>query len=196
MSASRARIIVAITGASGAIYGVRLLKELQASDIETHVLVSDAAAITLHQELGLQRKDVEALGSVVHSVRNIGASIASGSFQTLGMVIAPCSTKTLAAIAHGFSDNLITRAGDVILKERRRLVMLVRESPLNLAHLRNMSAVTEMGGIVCLPVPAFYHRPQSIDDLVDQTNARLMDLFGLKHRSSASWGGLSTSTSD
>lgn len=196
MSASRARIIVAITGASGAIYGVRLLKELQAADVETHVLVSDAAAITLHQELGLQRKDVESLGSVAHNVRNIGASIASGSFQTLGMVIAPCSTKTLAAIAHGFSDNLITRAGDVVLKERRRLVMLVRESPLNLAHLRNMSVVTEMGGIVCLPVPAFYHRPQSIDDLVDQTNARLMDLFGLKHRSSASWGGLSAAASD
>jgi len=196
MSASRARIIVAITGASGATYGVRLLQELQNTDIETHLLVSDAAVINLHQELALQRKDVESLASVVHNVRNIGASIASGSFQTLGMIVAPCSMKTLAAIAHGFSDNLIARAGDVVLKERRRLVLLVRESPLNLAHLRNMSTVTEMGGIICLPVPAFYHHPQSIDDIVDQTNARLLDLFGLQHRSSARWQGLSTATSD
>ncbi|HZW22728.1 UbiX family flavin prenyltransferase, partial [Noviherbaspirillum sp.] len=146
------RLIIAITGATGAVYGVRLLQVLRdLPGIETHLMVSDAGVLNLHQELDLGRKDVEALAHVVHNVRDIGASIASGSFQSDGMVIAPCSMKTLAGIAHGLSDNLITRAADVVLKERRRLVLMVRETPFNLAHLRNMTAVTEMGGIIFPP---------------------------------------------
>ena len=176
------RIIVAITGATGAVYGVQLLERLRAiPGVETHLVISDAATLTLHQEAGLQRRDVEALAHVVHKNREIGASIASGSFQTDGMVIAPCSMKTLAAVAHGLSDNLIARAADVILKERRRLVLMVRETPLNLAHLRNMTSVTEMGGIVFPPVPAFYTRPASLDEVVDHTVGRLLDLFDLPH---------------
>jgi 4-hydroxy-3-polyprenylbenzoate decarboxylase len=176
------RIVVAITGATGAVYGVRCSQRLRAiPGVETHLVVSDAATLTLHQEVGLQRRDVEALAHVVHKNREIGASIASGSFQTDGMVIAPCSMKTLAAVAHGLSDNLIARAADVILKERRRLVLMVRETPFNLAHLRNMTAVTEMGGIVFPPLPSFYHKPASIDEMVDHTVARVIDLLGIEN---------------
>jgi 4-hydroxy-3-polyprenylbenzoate decarboxylase len=143
------RLIIAITGATGSVYGVRLLQVLQANpDVETHLLISEAGVLNLHQELDMKRKDVEAFADVVHHVRDVGASIASGSFQSDGMVIAPCSMKTLASVAHGMSDNLITRAADVVLKERRRLILMVRETPFNLAHLRNMTAVTEMGGII------------------------------------------------
>lgn len=185
------RIVVAITGATGAIYGVRLLQRLSATPgVETHLVISDAANLTLHQEVGLQRRDVEALAHVVHKNREIGASIASGSFQTDGMVIAPCSMKTLASVAHGLSDNLIARAADVVLKERRRLVLMVRETPFNLAHLRNMTAVTEMGGIVFPPLPSFYHRPASIDEMVDHTVARVIDLFGIKHALAPRWAGM------
>lgn len=185
------RIIVAITGATGAIYGVRLLQRLSATPgVETHLVISDAANLTLHQEAGLQRRDVEALAHVVHKNREIGASIASGSFQTDGMVIAPCSMKTLASVAHGLSDNLIARAADVVLKERRRLVLMVRETPFNLAHLRNMTAVTEMGGIVFPPLPSFYHRPASIDEMVDHTVARVIDLFGIEHALAPRWAGM------
>ncbi len=185
------RIVVAITGATGAVYGVRLLQRLGACPgVETHLVVSDAAALTLHQEVGLQKRDVEALAHVVHRNREIGASIASGSFQTDGMVIAPCSMKTLAAVAHGLSDNLITRAADVILKERRRLVLMVRETPFNLAHLRNMTAVTEMGGIVFPPLPSFYNLPASIDEMVDHTVARVMDLLGVDNSLAPRWAGM------
>ena len=185
------RIIVAITGATGAVYGVQLLRRLHATPgVETHLVISDAASLTLHQELGLQRRDAEALAHVVHRNRDIGASIASGSFQTDGMVIAPCSMKTLAAVAHGLADNLVARAADVILKERRRLVMMVRETPFNLAHLRNMTAVTEMGGIIFPPLPSFYHLPQSIDEMVDHTVARVIDLFGLCHNLAPRWTGM------
>jgi 4-hydroxy-3-polyprenylbenzoate decarboxylase len=185
------RIVVAMTGATGATYGVQLLKRLHATDgVETHLVVSDAANLTLHQELDLQRRDVEALADVVHRNRDIGASIASGSFQVDGMVIAPCSMKTLAAVAHGFSDNLITRAADVILKERRRLVLMVRETPFNLAHLRNMTAVTEMGGIVFPPLPSFYHRPATIADMVEHTVDRVVDLLGIENVHAARWGGM------
>ncbi|MFK3739168.1 UbiX family flavin prenyltransferase [Massilia sp. TN1-12] len=185
------RIVVAITGATGAIYGVRLLQRLGATPgVETHLVVSDAASLTLHQEVGLQRRDVEALAHVVHRSRDIGASIASGSFLTAGMVIAPCSMKTLAAIAHGLSDNLIARAADVVLKERRKLVLMVRETPFNLAHLRNMMAVTEMGGIVFPPLPSFYNRPASIDEMVDHTVARVMDLLGVENELAPRWGGM------
>jgi 4-hydroxy-3-polyprenylbenzoate decarboxylase len=187
----RRRIIVAITGATGAIYGVRLLQRLSAAPgVETHLVISDAASLTLHQEVGLQRRDVEALAHVVHRNREIGASIASGSFQTDGMVIAPCSMKTLAAVALGLSDNLIARAADVVLKERRRLVLMVRETPFNLAHLRNMMAVTEMGGIVFPPLPSFYHRPATIDEMVDHTVARVMDLLGVTNALAPRWGGM------
>ncbi|HZX27185.1 MAG TPA: UbiX family flavin prenyltransferase [Telluria sp.] len=191
------RLIVAITGATGAIYGVRLLQQLRATPgIETHLVVTDAAALTLHQETGLQRKEVEALAHVVHRHRDIGAAIASGSFQTDGMIVAPCSMKTLAAIAHGLSDNLVTRAADVVLKERRRLVLMVRETPFNLAHLRNMTAVTEMGGIVFPPLPSFYHRPGSIDELVDHTVARVLDLMGVAHALAPRWTGMSPPRED
>ncbi|MCS0614546.1 UbiX family flavin prenyltransferase [Massilia kyonggiensis] len=189
------RIVVAVTGATGAIYGVQLLRRLAAvPGVETHLVISDAATLTLHQEVGLQRRDVEALAHVVHRNREIGASIASGSFQTDGMVIAPCSMKTLAAVAHGLSDNLITRAADVVLKERRRLILMVRETPFNLAHLRNMTAVTEMGGIVFPPLPSFYHRPATIDEMVDHTVARVMDLLGVTNDLAPRWGGMKDDT--
>jgi 4-hydroxy-3-polyprenylbenzoate decarboxylase len=187
----RQRIVIAITGATGAVYGVRLLQVLKdLPSVESHLVVSDAAVLTLHQETGLQRKEVEALADVVHKQHNIGASIASGSFQSDGMIIAPCSMKTLASVAHGLSDNLVARAADVVLKERRRLVLMVRETPFNLAHLRNMTAVTEMGGIIFPPLPSFYHQPQSIADMVDHTVARVLDLFGLEHQLAPRWGGL------
>jgi 4-hydroxy-3-polyprenylbenzoate decarboxylase len=185
------RIVIAITGATGAVYGVRLLQVLKETpNVETHLVVSDAAVLTLHQETGLQRKEVEALADVVHRQHNIGASIASGSFQSDGMIIAPCSMKTLASVAHGLSDNLVARAADVVLKERRRLVLMVRETPFNLAHLRNMTAVTEMGGIIFPPLPSFYHQPQSIADMVDHTVARVLDLFGMEHQLAPRWNGL------
>jgi len=185
------RLIVAITGATGAVYGVRLLAQLSATPgIETHLVVSDAAALTLHQELDMQRRDVEALAHVVHKNRDIGASIASGSFQSEGMIVAPCSMKTLASVAHGLSDNLIARAADVVLKERRRLVLMVRETPFNLAHLRNMTAVTEMGGVVFPPLPSFYHRPATIDEMVDHTVGRVIDLFGIGHALAPRWAGM------
>jgi 4-hydroxy-3-polyprenylbenzoate decarboxylase len=185
------RIIVAITGATGATYGVQLLKRLQAMPgVESHLVISDAATLTLHQELGLQRRDAEGLADVVHRNRDIGASIASGSFLTDAMIIAPCSMKTLAAVAHGLSDNLVTRAADVMLKERRRLVLMVRETPFNLAHLRNMTAVTEMGGIVFPPLPSFYHRPASIEEMVEHTVDRAVDLLGLENTHAPRWGGM------
>src|SRR5438067_9926565 len=185
------RLVVAITGATGAVYGVRLLAHLRATPgVETHLVISDAATLTLHQETGLQRRDVEALAHVVHKTREIGASIASGSFTTDGMVIAPCSMKTLAAVAHGLSDNLIARAADVILKERRRLILMVRETPLNLAHLRNMTAVTEMGGIVFPPLPSFYNRPATIEQMVDHTIARVLDLLGVENGLAPRWAGM------
>ncbi|MET3130347.1 4-hydroxy-3-polyprenylbenzoate decarboxylase [Oxalobacteraceae bacterium GrIS 1.11] len=185
------RLVIAITGATGAVYGVRLLQQLQATQgVETHLILSDAAVLTLHQETGLQRKQVEALADVTHKLRDVGASIASGSFQSDGMVVAPCSMKTLAAVAHGFSDNLITRAADVVLKERRRLVLMVRETPFNLAHLRNMTSVTEMGGIIFPPLPSFYHQPASIAEMVDHTVGRVIDLFGIEHDLAPRWSGL------
>jgi 4-hydroxy-3-polyprenylbenzoate decarboxylase len=185
------RVVIAITGATGAVYGVRLLAHLHAvPGVETHLVISDAAVLTLHQEVGLQRREVEALAHVVHKNREIGASIASGSFQTDGMVIAPCSMKTLAAVAHGLADNLVARAADVVLKERRRLILMVRETPLNLAHLRNMTAVTEMGGIVFPPLPSFYNRPATIEEMVDHTVARVLDLLGIDNSVAPRWQGM------
>lgn len=187
----RKRLIIAITGATGAVYGVRLLQILRTlPEVETHVMVSEAGVLNIHQELDLKRKDVEALADVVHNVRDVGASIASGSFLSDGMIIAPCSMKTLAAVAHGLSDNLITRAADVVLKERRRLVLMVRETPFNLAHLRNMTAVTEMGGVIFPPLPGFYQRPQSIEEMVDHTIGRVLDMFAVDHQLTPRWAGL------
>jgi 4-hydroxy-3-polyprenylbenzoate decarboxylase len=187
------RLIIAITGASGAVYGVRLLKALRdLPEVQTHLLVSAAGWLNIEQELGRGRRDIEALADVLHNVRDVGASIASGSFRSDGMVVAPCSMRTLAAIAHGMSDNLITRAADVVLKERRRLVLMVRETPLTLAHLRNMIAVTEMGGIVFPPVPAFYNRPQSVDELIDHTVGRVLDLLDVTQTLSPAWPGLAS----
>jgi 4-hydroxy-3-polyprenylbenzoate decarboxylase len=189
-AAPQRRLIVAITGASGAAYGVRLLQRLrQRGDVETHLLLSAAGVLNAFQELDMKRNDVEALAHVVHSVNDVGATIASGSFATLGMVVAPCSMKTLAAIAHGYADNLISRAADVCLKERRRLVLLPREAPLNLAHIRNMEAVTLMGGVIFPPVPALYQRPASIDEMIDHTVLRVLDLFGLDDAAAPRWHG-------
>ena len=185
------RLIVAITGATGSIYGMRILQQLRAiGGWESHLIVSDAGVLNAWQEYGLARKDLNKLADVVHNPRDVGAAIASGSFITQGMVIAPCSMKTLSGVAHAFSDNLITRAADVILKERRRLVLLTREAPLNLAHLRNMVAVTEMGGVIFPPVPAFYSKVKTIDAIVDHTVGRVLDLFDVHHDNIARWQGM------
>ena len=191
MSEPRQRIIVGISGASGAIYGVRLLQALRTlPSIETHAVISDAGWLNITHELGLERTHAPALADVVHSIDHIGASIASGSFRASGMVVAPCSMRTLAAIAHGLADNLLTRAADVMLKERRRLILLARETPLHLVHLRNMTTVTEMGAIVCPPVPAFYQKPQTVDDIVQHSIARVLDLLGLEQTLATPWMGL------
>jgi 4-hydroxy-3-polyprenylbenzoate decarboxylase len=185
-----ARVVVGITGATGALYGVRLLERLKALGCETHLVASPAGVLNVHHELGLDRGTLEALAHTAYSPADIGAAIASGSFATHAMVVAPCSMKTLAAIAHGLSDNLLSRAADVALKERRRLVLMVRETPFNLAHLRNMTAVTEMGGIIFPPLPAFYHRPASIDELVNETVERVLTLLGVTDAQPKPWAGL------
>ena len=186
----RQQVVVGVTGATGALHALMLLRRLRALDVGTHLVLSPAGVLNVHHELGLDRGQFEAEADHVYSPGEVGACIASGSFRTAAMVVTPCSMRTLAAIAHGLGDNLITRAADVTLKERRRLVLMVRETPFNLAHLRNMTAVTEMGGIVFPPLPAFYHRPQGIDDLIDHTCARVLDLFGVEHRLAPRWGGL------
>lgn len=185
------RLLVAITGASGAVYGLRLLQALQhAPGVQAHAVVSDAGGLTLRHELGLAPEALRPLVHTLHEAANLGAAPASGSFRCQGMVVAPCSMRTLAAIAHGLSDNLVTRAADVMLKERRRLVLMARETPLHLTHLRNMTAVTEMGAIVCPPMPAFYLRPQSLDDIVDASVARVLDLLDVPHTLSQRWQGM------
>lgn len=187
------RLVVAITGASGAIYGVRILQVLRdLPDWESHLILSSSGVLTASQELNMSRGDIESLADVVHNVKDIGATLSSGSFRHEGMIVAPCSMKTLAGIAHGMADNLINRAADVALKERRRVVLMVRETPLNLAHLRNMIAVTEMGAVVSPPVPAFYTCPTSLDDMVSHTVGRVLDLFDVPHEDLlVRWGGMS-----
>jgi len=184
------KIIVGITGASGACYGVGLLKRLRELGTHTHLVVTPAGVLNAHHELGLDRNALEALADEHHAIGDVGACIASGSHQAHAMVVAPCSMKSLAAIAHGFGDNLLTRAADVTLKERRRLVLMVRETPFNLAHLRNMTAVTEMGGIVFPPLPAFYHQPQSIGEMVADTVERVIEMLGVSSASPQRWQGL------
>lgn len=181
--------VVAISGASGAVYGVRLLQALREADVQTELVVSGAGWRNLRHELDLGPQELRRLAHRMHDVDDVGASIASGSFRSRGMVVAPCSMRTLAAVAHGLGDNLITRAADVVLKERRRLVLLARETPLHLVHLRNMATVTEMGAIVCPPVPAFYLKPKTVQDIVDQAVARVLDLLDVPHALSARWAG-------
>ena len=174
------RLIIAMTGATGAIYGLRMLQILQPlDDWETHLVISSAGVVNLKYELNMKRAELAALADVTHGINDIAASIASGSFKTEGMIIAPCSMKTLAAIAHGFGDNLISRGADVVLKERRRLLVMPRETPLNLVHIRNMAIVTEMGGIMYPPMPAFYNKSNSIAAMVDETVGRVLDFFGV-----------------
>lgn len=189
-SAMPQKFVVGITGATGAVYGVRLLQRLKDAGCETHLVASAAGVLNVHHELGLSRKALEALAEVSYNPADVGGAIASGSFAVQGMVIAPCSMRTLAAVAHGMSDNLLTRAADVTLKERRRLILMVRETPLNLAHLRNMVAVTEMGAVVYPPLPAFYHRPQSIDELVNESVERVLALLGFDGAAPKVWTGL------
>jgi 4-hydroxy-3-polyprenylbenzoate decarboxylase len=181
---------VGISGASGAAYGVAVLDRARALGLETHLVATPAGLLNVHHELGLDRAALEARADHAYGHGNIGACVASGSFDTAAMIVAPCSMKSLAAIAHGLSDNLLTRAADVTLKERRRLLLMVRETPFNLAHLRNMTAVTEMGAVVFPPLPAFYHRPQTIQDLVDDTVERALALLGLPGAVPTSWAGL------
>ena len=184
------RMIVAVTGASGTIYGIRILQALAQQGIETHLVMSDAAKLTMAIETPYEPRQVEAIASVVHSVKNIGASIASGSFQTMGMIVAPCSVNTMSEIAWGMTSNLISRAGDVILKERRRLVLLLRETPLHAGHLKTMLQATENGAIVMPPVPALYTRPQSVEDIIDHTVGRCLDLVGIETNLSKRWDGV------
>jgi len=187
---ARPRIIVGISGASGAIYGKRCLQLLREADVETHLVISKSGILTIEQELGCPAADIRALADVVHAPGNIGASCASGSFRTMGMIVAPCSMRSLAEIATGVTSSLLTRAAEVTLKERRRLVLLARETPLTLVHLRNMQSVTEMGGIVMPPVPAFYALPASIEEMVDHTVARALDLFDIDVGRVSRWTGL------
>lgn len=182
------RIIIGISGASGFQYGVKALELLKPLDLEVHLVVSRGAERTCELETDYQLDKVMALADVVHPISNLGASISSGSFKTLGMLVAPCSMRTLGAVAHCLTDNLLTRAADVVLKERRRLVLLARETPLNLGHIRNMAAVTEMGGIIFPPVPALYQRPQSTDEIIHHSVSRALDLFGLDVKNLPRWG--------
>ena len=182
------RLIVALTGASGAIFGVRLLQKLRDTDIETHLIMSRWAARTLVHETPYTPEQVQKLATVVHPLTDQGASISSGSFLTMGMVVAPCSARTLAAIAHGIGDNLIHRAADVVLKERRKLVLAVRESPLSEIHLENMLKLSRMGTVICPPLPAFYALPNSIDEMVDYSVSRILDQLGI-HLDANRWSG-------
>ncbi len=184
------RLVVGITGATGAIYATQLLQRARALGIETHLVATPSGVLNVHHELGLGRKELEALADHAYAPGDIGACLASGSFGAAAMVVAPCSMKSLAAIAHGFSDNLLTRAADVTLKERRRLLLMVRETPFNLAHLRNMTAATEMGAIIFPPLPAFYLRPASIDEMVAQSVERVLSLLALPGAAPREWQGL------
>ncbi len=184
------RIVVGISGASGTIYGVRLLEVLrEAGDIETHVIISDAARITMQLETAFTPETVEKLAHHLHSPDNLAAPVSSGSFSTEGMIVAPCSMKSLSMIAYSLNDNLLIRAADVTLKERRKLVIIPRETPLHLGHLRAMVAVTEMGAVILPPVPSFYHNPRTIEDVIDQTIGKALDQFGIQHKLFNRWAG-------
>jgi len=183
----RPRLVVGITGATGVVYGVRLLEVLRGLGVETHLVMTRPAALTIGYELERTPAEVKALADRVHSVHDVGSPLASGSFRCLGMVVAPCSMRTLAAVAHGLADNLLTRAADVMLKERRRLVLLVRETPLSLVHIENMAAATRAGAVIMPPLPAFYARPRTLAEMVDHTVGRVLDLFGLANDLAPRW---------
>ncbi len=192
-TATPRRLIVGISGASGIIYGVRILQALQGAGIETHLVMSDSARITLAAETDFSIKEVEALAGEVHNAKNIGASISSGSFKTMGMVVAPCSIRSLSEIAWGTTTSLLSRAADVVLKERRRLVLMVRESPLHAGHLRSMTQAVENGAIIMPPMPAFYAKPKSLDDMVNHTVGRCLDLFDIETDLVNRWSGMRNS---
>jgi 4-hydroxy-3-polyprenylbenzoate decarboxylase len=183
------RIIVGITGASGIVYGVRALRLLRDCRVETHLVMSKSAELALHYEMEMSLAEVHALATQVHPVKHVGAAIASGSFPTAGMLVAPCSIRTMSEIASGVTSTLLTRAADVVLKERRRLVLMVRETPLHLGHLRTMTALTEMGAVIAPPVPAFYTQPGSLDDMVTQSVGRVLELFDLTVEQVRRWRG-------
>jgi flavin prenyltransferase len=183
------RIIVGISGAYGAVYGIRMLETLKQLGIETHLIVSESAMMTMKLETAIELRELKSLATVVHSNRNVAACVSSGSFMTSGMVIAPCSIRTMSDIAYGSTSNLLTRAADVVLKERRRLVLMVRETPLHLGHLRTMTLLAEIGAIIMPPVPAFYIRPKTIDDLVDHTVGRALDALGIETALAKRWRG-------
>ncbi len=183
------RLIVGITGATGIIYGIRLLERLREASVETHLVISRWGARTLLHESTYTREQVESLATAVYATNDMGAAISSGSFRTDGMIIAPCSAKTLAAIAHGYGDNLVNRAADVVLKERRRLLLGVREAPLSEIHLENMLKLSRMGVVILPPVPAFYHLPKTLDEMVDHTVARMLDQFGIEVPGMPRWSG-------
>ena len=189
VGSSHLRLIVGMTGATGAIYGVRLLERLRESGVETHLVISKWGARTLLHETPYSREQVESLATTAYAPADMGALISSGSFRTDGMIIAPCSAKTLAAIAHGFGENLIHRAADVVLKERRRLVLVVREAPLSPIHLENMLTLARIGACVLPPMPAFYNHPRTVDDIVDHTISRVLDQFGIEMRGTERWSG-------
>jgi 4-hydroxy-3-polyprenylbenzoate decarboxylase len=190
------RLIVGISGASGIIYGIRLLELLRETDIETHLIMSRAAQITLGHETEMKVSEVEKLATVVHSNQDLGAACSSGSFRNLGMIIAPCSIKTMSEIATGVTANLLSRAADVALKERRRVVLMLRETPLHIGHIRSMASVTEAGAIVYPPVPAFYSRPNSLSEMVDHTLGRVLDLFDIDLRLVRRWSGKKEKSKD
>jgi flavin prenyltransferase len=189
MTKGARRLVVGISGATGIVYGVRLLELLRATDVETHLVVSKAAEMTRAHETDLSAEDLRALADVSHPIGDVGAAIASGSFRTMGMVVAPCSVKTLSQIATGVTSNLLARAADVCLKDRRRLVLMVRETPLHAGHLKSMLAATEAGAIVAPPLPAFYARPKSLEEMVDHTVGRVLDLFDVEVGAVKRWGG-------
>lgn len=188
MGADKPRLIVGISGASGVVYGLRVLDACRDLGVESHLVFSRAAALTLAQETELSMADVNRRADVVHKIGDIGASIASGSFRTLGMIVAPCSVKTMSEIASGVTSSLLSRAADVTLKERRPLVLMVRETPLHLGHLRTMTQLTEMGAVIAPPLPAFYIKPNSVEDIINQSVGRALDLFGLDWRPVKRWG--------
>ncbi len=188
LQSRKQRLIVGISGASGIVYGVRMLQLLQPTDIETHLVMSKPAELTLNYEMDLKLEAVHAMADVVHSAKNIGASIASGSFPSIGMIVAPCSIRSMSEIATGITSTLLTRAADVVLKERRKLVLMVREAPLHTGHLRSMTALSEMGAIIAPPVPAFYNKPETIDDLVNHSVGRVLDLFDIETDVVKRWG--------
>ena len=188
-AATPRRLIIGISGASGVVYGVRMLEVLRDSDVETHLVMSKAAEMTLVYEMDMKPKDVRALASQVHAQADIGASISSGSFQTMGMVIVPCSVRSMSEIAAGTTGSLLSRAADVVLKERRRLVLAFRETPIHAGHLRTMTQLTEMGAIIAPIVPAFYNRPKTLDDVINHTVGRMLDLFGIETKLVKRWKG-------